>query len=857
MPTPTPASTTVDDGNFGIVGGTSAGSPQWAALAALANQGRASAGETTLGTGQAFGTNSVLYSLAGGTSYLNANHDFSDITTGSNGHSATTGYDEATGLGSPIANNLIPDLINADSAKAPTLVNPASATPSPVVGKTAKLTVLANDAKGEASLNHTWTTTSTPSGVPAPTFSINGTNASKNDTVTFFSACTYVFNIRAVDADGLSVSSSVNVTVNSTLTTFGLSPVKVQLSAGQSFQLVASGVDQFGSQVSTSASFTWALVSGGGTLTQSGLYTAPAAGTVATVRATTGGLSVMSTIYVLSNSWLATDIGSPSVGGDSSDNGAGLFSLLGGGTGIGGSSDQLQYAYLPVTGDSTIQAQVATVVNTNTAARAGVMFRNDISAGAANVMVAITPSSGLVYSFRSVANGSTTTVTIPRVTAGEYVKIVRVGNIFTSFYSANGVTWTQVAAPLNLALSPAVDVGLAVSSLNATVLNTSTFNHVLADGNPTVAAAAKANPNPVTTTTTTLSVLGADAAGEPALTYTWVTTASPVGAPTPTFATNATNASKTDVVTFFKSGSYTFKVTLSNALGYSTTSSVTVTVVPTLTNVQLTPSSATVSEGGTQQFAAGTFDQFGLKLASQPYFTFSMVAGGAGGKISSSGLYTAPNHTGIDHVNVTGGGFAAVAQITVTGGSTTVPPLALKSNPAPLANVGSVSVGWGSDSASLVTASDGLRLLPVGRKTDLPWENIRALTVVLSQAESLVASDIAVTGIKVANYGPVTVMPVAGSSSSYLITLAQPIALADRVTLTIASPQIVTYTRRLDVLPGDVNDDGIVSVADATMATSYLMSTTIAADIFGDGVVSSKSVKAIQLFNGTTLPVLS
>ena len=36
--------------------------------------------------------------------------DFNQVTTGYNGFMATSGYDELTGLGSPIANLLVPDL---------------------------------------------------------------------------------------------------------------------------------------------------------------------------------------------------------------------------------------------------------------------------------------------------------------------------------------------------------------------------------------------------------------------------------------------------------------------------------------------------------------------------------------------------------------------------------------------------------------------------------------------------------------------------------------------------------------------------------------------------------------------------
>ena len=80
------------------VGGTSAGAPQWAGLIAIADQGRALAGKGTLSNAQA-----ALYSLS--------KSDFHDVSSGSNGRSATSGYDLASGLGSPIANRVIADLI--------------------------------------------------------------------------------------------------------------------------------------------------------------------------------------------------------------------------------------------------------------------------------------------------------------------------------------------------------------------------------------------------------------------------------------------------------------------------------------------------------------------------------------------------------------------------------------------------------------------------------------------------------------------------------------------------------------------------------------------------------------------------
>jgi hypothetical protein len=88
------------NGGWYAVGGTSAGAPQWAALVAIANQGRAAAGRAALG-GNAL---QALYSLS--------TADFHDVTSGNNGYAAGVGYDAVTGRGSPVANLVIRDLAN-------------------------------------------------------------------------------------------------------------------------------------------------------------------------------------------------------------------------------------------------------------------------------------------------------------------------------------------------------------------------------------------------------------------------------------------------------------------------------------------------------------------------------------------------------------------------------------------------------------------------------------------------------------------------------------------------------------------------------------------------------------------------
>ena len=135
------------DGSSGwaTVGGTSAGAPQWAALVAIANQGRVVAGLTPLnGSSQ---TLPVLYSLYGTTGtaahagYVAA---FNDVTSGGTGRgggrrgggggstSAVAGYDIVTGLGTPKAAAVVAALATGKSGTGVSDAPAPSATSLPI-----------------------------------------------------------------------------------------------------------------------------------------------------------------------------------------------------------------------------------------------------------------------------------------------------------------------------------------------------------------------------------------------------------------------------------------------------------------------------------------------------------------------------------------------------------------------------------------------------------------------------------------------------------------------------------------------------------------------------------------------------
>ena len=117
-------------------GGTSLSTPLWAGIIAIADEGRAIAGQGSLdGRTQ---TLPELYKLPAA--------DFHDITSGSTGpaptYNAGTGYDLATGIGSPVGNLLVPGLV----AYQPTVTGISPAT-GPAAGGTS-VTITGTDFTG-------------------------------------------------------------------------------------------------------------------------------------------------------------------------------------------------------------------------------------------------------------------------------------------------------------------------------------------------------------------------------------------------------------------------------------------------------------------------------------------------------------------------------------------------------------------------------------------------------------------------------------------------------------------------------------------------------------------------------------
>jgi hypothetical protein len=183
----------------------------------------------------------------------------------------------------------------------------------------------------------------------------------------------------------------------------------------------------------------------------------------------------------LPNGWIDQDIGSPGKAGSASFNtGTGTFTVIGGGTDIFDVPDQFHYIYQNgLTGDMSIKAHVETQTVTDPLAKAGVTIRETTDPASTYVDVVVTPGDGVKMEVRSLTGGASSQIgRISSVHAPYWVLLVRTGNTFTGFASADNKHWTRLGT-VDVSMAPNVNVGMAVTAHDNDDLSTATFDHVL------------------------------------------------------------------------------------------------------------------------------------------------------------------------------------------------------------------------------------------------------------------------------------------------------------------------------------------------------------------------------------------
>ncbi len=226
-------------------------------------------------------------------------------------------------------------------------------------------------------------------------------------------------------------------------------------------------------------------------------------GTVSTTATAINNVSVNASDGSLSNSksfvWTTTapptaptltslDVGAVGLTGSTVLGTNGTYTLKGAGADIYFTADGFRFAYTQLSGDGEIRARVLSQTKTNDWAKAGVMIRENLTAGSRHAMTMITPFDGFGMVWRTSAGGSTTYAggSVLNPAPNNWVRLVRAGSLLTGYRSADGINWTAVSAVTLTSLPANAYVGLAVTATTTSALSTAVFDNVQITGGSTL-----------------------------------------------------------------------------------------------------------------------------------------------------------------------------------------------------------------------------------------------------------------------------------------------------------------------------------------------------------------------------------
>jgi len=172
------------------------------------------------------------------------------------------------------------------------------------------------------------------------------------------------------------------------------------------------------------------------------------------------------------------------------DNGTILMTAIG--ADIWNAADEFRYAYMNLSGDGAIVAQVDGLYRSNEWVKGGVMIRESTDAGSTFAAVYLTGDYGVRFQARAATDDSAISdsdvVTDDQVAqeGPVWVKIERVGNTFNGYYSADGENWTAMAwNPQTITMAGDVTIGLALTSHDSSISTGAAFSGIATEGNVT------------------------------------------------------------------------------------------------------------------------------------------------------------------------------------------------------------------------------------------------------------------------------------------------------------------------------------------------------------------------------------
>ena len=174
----------------------------------------------------------------------------------------------------------------------------------------------------------------------------------------------------------------------------------------------------------------------------------------------------------LPSPWLSGNLGTVGLAGSATASG-GSFTVSGAGAGIGGSADACHFVHQSASGDCNVQFRVQSLSSGGANAKVGVMIRDSLAPNAMAAGVWVTPGGAIQFTRRTSTGGSTAVTSSTGKAAPYWVRLVRSGNNFKAYSSANGSSWTRLGKNnISIPMGANPLIGIAVTSGSTTSLGT-------------------------------------------------------------------------------------------------------------------------------------------------------------------------------------------------------------------------------------------------------------------------------------------------------------------------------------------------------------------------------------------------
>ncbi len=175
-------------------------------------------------------------------------------------------------------------------------------------------------------------------------------------------------------------------------------------------------------------------------------------------------------------------VGDPSPAGSVFSARADTFEITASGSDIGGTNDHFRFLRQTATGNFDMAVRVTRLDPTDSLSKAGLMARENLTPGSRTIQTYFTPTAGsdeVEVAVRTSPNGTTTDSGFqigPRASASsnDWLRLTRIGNIFTAYHGTNGVSWT-VSGVTTQAFSTNLFLGMAVTSRTNGATTTAEF----------------------------------------------------------------------------------------------------------------------------------------------------------------------------------------------------------------------------------------------------------------------------------------------------------------------------------------------------------------------------------------------